>query len=285
MWTATKEIPPLTSVSAYAVVFELCELLDALLEQNKGKALLSSPPLLYFAVTRWPLGSHNASKNRPRILRILLKHGANPCEVFANYTAYERLCELAMRHHFPASNELKTGLLGMVLPFLEAGQDPNTKIRYSRAEGRHKERRGEQCLLHFAASLGDTDLIAALLEHGADVNTVDEAGSTPLDWACDIERVFHFPPQLSEIVDGFLKQPAFSGQHGLLRNYLEAASLLVSKGARFGVPTANADDKFSLPRKPLTRIHIDGLRGRGISTLFPFLGSYMLLYELFFVHP
>ena len=86
------------------------------------------------------------------------------------------------------------------------------------------------------------------------------------------------------MVDGFLQQPAFSGQNRLLRNHLEAASLLGSRGARFGVPTADADDKFSLPPKPLTRIHIDSLRSRGISTLFRLLSSYMLLYELFSVH-
>ena len=32
MWIEEMNYPPLTSVSAYVVVFELCELLDALLE-------------------------------------------------------------------------------------------------------------------------------------------------------------------------------------------------------------------------------------------------------------
>ena len=92
MWTGEMGFSPLTSVSAYAVVFELCDLLDALLEQSKGKAMHSSPPLLHLAITQLAvtqrmLYSPIDSKKRSRVLRILLDHGANPCEVFEEYTA------------------------------------------------------------------------------------------------------------------------------------------------------------------------------------------------------
>jgi len=272
VWTEELGYPPLTSVSAYAVVYELCELLDALLEQSKRKALFSSPPLLHLAVEQLPLFSFGDSKKRSRTIRILLDHGANAREVFDEYTAYERLYELGMSDRFPFLHDLEGGMLAMVLPFLEAGQDSNVKIRYSKRIGKRRNRCGEQCILHYAASSADTGLITALLEHSADVNAVDEAGSTPFDCVCDVEGDF-ITQRLSEMVDLFLQQRAFSPLNELLHYYLEAASLLVSRGARFGVSPAAADDKFLEGRKPLTRTHIDGLKSRGTGTSFRFPSS------------
>ena len=264
MWTGEMKYPPLTSVSAYAVVFELCEFLDAHLEHSKGKALLSSPPLLHLAVTQQLLSFHFDFRNRSKIIRILLNHGANACEVFEEYTAYERLCELAMEYRLPFVDGLREGMLAMVLPFLEVGQDPSVKIRFSRRMSKRRYYTGEQCLLHYAASSGDAALIAALLEHGADINAVDGSGLTPLDYICDAESRSSFA-QLSVMVDEFFQSPAFSRQIEPLRSYLEAASLLVSRGARYGVPTAGAEEDNFFERKPLTRNHIDGLKSRGIS--------------------
>ena len=154
-------------------------------------------------------------------------------------------------------------MLAMVLPFLEAGQDSNVKIKCRKRMSKRNYRSGEQCLLHHAAFSADTGLITALLEHGADVNAVDEDGSTPLNWLCDDTKDFPYY-QLSEMVDIFLQEPASSRPNGRLVNYLEAASILISRGARYGVPTAVADDKFLVERKPITQAHINGLKSRGI---------------------
>ena len=261
MWTMEMRYIPLTSVSAYAVVFDLCDLLDALLEQSKGRAMHSSPPLLHLAMMQPMPDSCFSSKKRSKVIRILLNHGANACEVFEEYTAYERLCEVAIDHHLDPTTEKSEGMLAMVLPFLEAGQDSNVKINYRGRRSKRKYRSGE-CLLHYAACLADTGLITALLEHGADVNAVDEDGSTPLDWVCDAERD-PYSYQLSEMVDKFLQEPASSRPNGRLVNYLGAASILISKGARYGVPTTAAGDPF-LWSKPVTQTHINGLKSRGI---------------------
>ena len=277
-WTMERSRSPLTSVSAFAVVFELCDLLDELLKQNSAKVLRSSPPLLHLAVTQKPLYFPIDSKKRSRIIRILLNHGANAREIFKGQTAYERICKLAITGELLIIAEV----LPMVLPFLEAGQDLNVKIKYSRRLHRGQRIRnyrcGEQCLLHHAAFAAQTGLITALLEHGADVNAVGDFGSTPLDCVCDIERD-GVTPQLSEMADEVIQQAASSDKK--LHYYLEAASLLVSRGARYGVPTADANGDFFVDafgdanllveRKPLTRTHIDGLRSRGICTLFRLL--------------
>ncbi len=268
----------LTSVLAYAVVYRFCDLLDALLEQSKGKAMHSSPPLLHLAITQpkpYSRIGFIVGKKRSEVIRILLNHGANACEVFEEHTAYERVCDIAIqrRHYLVERSE---GLLAKVLPFLEAGQ-ANVKIKYSKRISKRFYRWGEQCLLHYAAASTDTGLITALLEHGADVNAVDEDGSTPLDWLCDGTGDLS-SDQLSEIVDKFLQEPASSRQNGRLVNYLEAASILISKGARYGVPTAAADDLlyvgFSdfvgssdpVARQSVTQAHINGLKSRGIGT-------------------
>ena len=263
MWTGEMGYPALTSVSAYAVVFQLCEFLDAHLEQNKGKALLSSPPLLHIAIRKKISYIHFSSKKRPRIVRILLYHGANASEIFEEHTAYERLCESVVKKRLNFVNSQEDELLASVLPFLEAGQDPNVKITYTNRISKRNYRSGKQCLLHYAASIANAGLIAALLEHGADINAIDEAGSTPLDWVCDGERDSS-APQLSEMVDTFLQDTTSFRQNGPLRDYVEAASLLISRGARFGVPITDAVDEIFEWRKPLTRYHIDGLKRRGI---------------------
>jgi len=38
--------------------------------------------------------------------------------------------------------------------------------------------------LHFASKCGRMDIVHYLLDQGADVNTRDDAGETPLFWAC-----------------------------------------------------------------------------------------------------
>ena len=127
------------------------------------------------------------------MIRILFHGGANACEIFDEYTAYEKLCELATIGRLPIVNVLRGEILPMVTPFLEVGQDANVKSRYRKSLKTHGYRHSEQCLLHHSASSADTGLITALLEHGADVNVADEAGSTPFDWAMRREKRF-FPP-------------------------------------------------------------------------------------------
>ncbi|MBU0717999.1 MAG: ankyrin repeat domain-containing protein [Planctomycetes bacterium] len=50
----------------------------------------------------------------------------------------------------------------------------------------------EQTPLHLAAKSGDKDRVAILIEHGADVNALDVAGSTPIHMAC-LARPLEFP--------------------------------------------------------------------------------------------
>ena len=257
---------PLLNMCAFVVVFELCDLLHALLEAKEGQGLASSPPLLHLAVIQSPPRTNMSGEKRSRILRTLLSHGANASEIFEEQTAYEKLCELIMNDQLRV-DDLRKDVRAMVVPFLEARQDPNMKVGYNKRSGRRGYRRSQQRLLHYAASSANSALITALLEYGAALNTTDEDGLTPLDCVCDAERALNNGFQLVDMVEAFLKDDAW--EELPFDDYLKAASLLLSRGAQYGTPIEDTVDKLGFERKSITKKHIDGLRSRGISTFSP----------------
>ena len=263
MWTGEMQYPPLDCISALAVWFHHCYILDELLERKKGKAYTSSPPLLHLAVMERPLYPVAFSEDRLRSIRSLLDHGAYMSEVFEGYTPYGTLCKLIMESKHYRGYERDDDLQNLILLFLRKGQAPNIRIEFRRRLTKRTYRSAQQCLVHFAAEYAKPELISTLLDYGADVNVVDDAGSTPLDCVCDGPREI-YRVQLSEIINNFLQDPPGSRPTEDLRRGIRVASLLISRGGRFGVSSADVDHKFSKERQPVTQAQVEGLKSRGI---------------------
>ena len=261
-WTEDWGNTPFNCVSALAVALGLSDLLDELMKRKNSKHSLSSPPLLHLAVGGKTRGiSRIDSEKRSRTIRCLLDNGANSKEVFQGCTPYERLCKLAFEHGFISGvDELST----VVMPFLQTGQDPNVDIEYEQWGGRRGYLTRMICLLHYAAALANCEMIYTVLEYGADVNAIDDAGSTPLDYVCD-GTIHRFDIQLSHLITDFLEEPPESRPKEELYRILQAASLLISRGGRFGLSSIlSPGDKFFLERLLVTEGQIKALRSRGI---------------------
>ena len=262
IWTNKMRRSTLVCVSAFAIVFDFCDLLDELLELEKGKIGISSPPLLHLAVSGFVTSLSKVDfEKRSRPIRSLLNHGADPSEIFEGHTPYSRLCEIYanIRSDTPEDRQM----LIMVLPFLQAKQDPNARIRLSKSLRKRQYHSIEQCLLHIAAGAANLELVYAVLDYGANVNAVDDAGCTPLDCARDNGRIYRFS-QLSEMVDEFLQMPPGSQPMKELRRRIQVASLLISRGGRFGVSSAGESDKFLNERRLVTQLQVDMLKSRGL---------------------
>ena len=265
MWTLEMRKLPLSCVSALAVVCDLCDLLDELLELEKGRLCVSSPPLLHLAVSEpmlW-MSSIN-SRKRSRSIQTLLDHGADTNEVFDGDIPYERLCKFIMTRKIHLDDNPHGGLAKLVIPFLQKGQDPNIKINFERRKGKLPYRLFWRCLLHHAAQSADCELLYILLEHGANVNAMDDTGSTALDCLCDGNRDYGPNSQLSTMVDALLQESPKFPPKQQLRRRIQAVSLLISRGGRFGIPTPDADDKFLDVRRSVNNNHLEILRSHGI---------------------
>ena len=256
------EYPPLNCVSALVVLFNLCNTLDELLERNKGKAYTSSPPLLHLAVMRHPLNPRVViSEKEVRIIRSLLNHGAYLSEVLDGYTPYGILCKRIMVNSYYEDSRQDSFLQNLILLFLQKGQAPDIMIEPSI---RSRSPSHQQCLVHFAAERAMPELISTLLDYGADVNVVDSAGSTPLDRVCDGSRVYASVPQMSELIYEIFQDPPGARPTEELRRRIRVASLLISRGGRFGVSSADADHDTFWVRHPVTQVEVEGLKYRGI---------------------
>lgn len=107
--------------------------------------------------------------NRAEMARILISHGA-ALDAKALFYGSLRLT--------PLHKAAELGSLETVEVLLEAGLDPNI-----RTEGANNV-----TPLHIAAARGKNDVIRLLVEKGADLGALDLVGTTPLDWAVNMER-------------------------------------------------------------------------------------------------
>ncbi len=69
------------------------------------------------------------------------------------------------------------GNIEMLIKLIKCGRDPD-----------EDDNRGRTCL-HLAASRGREDVLRALVDHGADVKTVDKQGNTPLHYCGHVETI------------------------------------------------------------------------------------------------
>lgn len=87
---------------------------------------------------------------------------------------------------------------------------------------------GDEESLHDAAQLGDRDLLQELLKHGADPNTFDEIGKTPLHYAAEREDIDMMRMLLAGGADVNAHDEAQIG-NTVLRQVAESCSLQVAK--------------------------------------------------------
>jgi len=72
---------------------------------------------------------------------------------------------------------------------LEFGANPNSQTQVGvRSNGAHRPLLQGETTLHFAAELGDQDMITALVDAGADKSAVNALGETPRDFAAKCNR-------------------------------------------------------------------------------------------------
>ena len=263
MWTMgipEPRDPPLTSVAACAIVFGLCDLLRGLLEEGRDDALNSNPPLLHLTILKGRL--YVSSNICSIMLHTLLEHGANIHEKHDDSTAFETILQRSM--HVSGLSYEPEDLAIMVKYFLHAGQGPNVKIKYRRGMYVSEIHRSEESMLHLAALNQNIDMIKILLEHGADINSVNESSYTPLDRIFDRDHYPRSAVSLGELINEFLAGPEIYQLDAMTRQCFEAASILCSNGGRFGTGCWEVNETTGLDRTYLTEDQIDGLKAKGI---------------------
>jgi len=112
----------------------------------------------------WTALHYAAFKNRPRIIRLLLKHGANLHAYSSIYDMSRTPLELAVRYCRRRA----------------------ARVLYSEIAKQYPEAYGSP--LHAAAEIGDPVLARELIETGAGINAVDYKLQTPLHWAVGQRR-------------------------------------------------------------------------------------------------
>ena len=140
---------PVNSIEALVVTFANSAILRELLELNSGKIKSSNPPLLHLAVFRNSSGPRQkiteearlqTEKARLQTVQLLIEYGADWRETFQGITPFERLHQ---EHGDYCARRFRR--LVMLLPFLQAGQDPNLLIDFTGA-------RIDRDALHLAAN-------------------------------------------------------------------------------------------------------------------------------------
>ena len=106
----------------------------------------------------------------PAIIKAMLDLGADPNEL--NKDGYTPLFWLAEQDYGGADNDL-------IELLVKSGADVNFRYRNLKVTP-----------LHVAAGRGKSSFVAALLKHGAEVNSADHEGATPLYWLADNGPVY-----------------------------------------------------------------------------------------------
>lgn len=156
----------------------------------------------------WTALHYAAFKNRPRIIRLLLKYGANLHAYSSIYAMSRTPLELAVRYRRRRAAQLL----------------------YSESAERDSGTYGLP--LHAAADIGDPALARDLIEAGAVVNAVDYKLQTPLHWAVGQRR-----PLLAELILEYQKVERISPPASLSQE--ETVKVLLCSGANLEAKDAD----------------------------------------------
>ena len=118
----------------------------------------------------------------------LLQHGVRLNAVWDGRTPFQVLFVSARYNKFDGSGRgfiENLPLNRLVNHLLEGGQDPNVNITLPQRKGRRPNRTVKLTTCK-ALHVATRDMAENLLEHGADVNSIDSEGHTPLDLACGV---------------------------------------------------------------------------------------------------
>ena len=265
LWTEEWEQHLIWSRAAAAANLGLTETLDQLIQRDAATLNAESRSLLHFLIggifakgrspLKVPFEHHLAD------IRLLLDKGAGMYQRTNGETAFELFCRLRMDSPRLPTITDNVKLLQTARIFLEAGQNPDVQIRYRRRLGKRIHQSGEQCLLHWAAESHSASLVRELLRYNANVNALDSYGHTPLDFVCD-RPWFDATGQISFHIENFLAEHDPMDHH--LRDRLEIATQLVSKGGRYGAPF-DATQKFGVHEGVVTEAQVRRLQTRGIN--------------------
>lgn len=177
----------------------LAELADLLLSHQADPNLASSEKsqqtALHFA----------ARQNHPELVKILLKHGANPNQAAAKDVT-------------PISLAAKAGYVDIVILLLEAGVDINQSY----------------ALFHAAKCKTSTAVLELLVERGGDINFPDEHGVTPVFAAISANSLVNFKFFLERGIDKSLHPPGLTLSQHAFANW----GAIEAKGEK-----ANAEDR------------------------------------------
>ena len=127
-----------------------------------------------------------ANAGQEALTDLLLEHGADPVSIGAgDWVAYPAIADKLLERG--ANVNLEPGAwVGLCCTGNSGHKENVTLVRAMLRCGADVAARYKgRTALHCAAKAGFANVVAVLIEHGADVNTLDERGQTPLDAAED----------------------------------------------------------------------------------------------------
>ncbi|KAI2720643.1 hypothetical protein CBS147332_3883 [Penicillium roqueforti] len=190
--------------------------------------------LLYFLLLRWVelyedlpmlvrMGYSFAARIRSqRALDILRRQGADIDMIDPNNCS--ALSDLVSTHDLEGTRLL-----------LQNGANPNITAQHSGISP-----------LAIAAHEGQDDIVALLLQHGANIDILDEVGHTPLHWACEknsLDTVRLLLSHGADIEGSGQRTPLLSVA---MKNQLQMAELLIKEGANVNARDAGGNNALRL---------------------------------------
>ena len=217
MWVGEMSCPPIESVRSFAVAAKLSLFLNQTLHMSdvNQPLTISFTHLLVWSSTSHPFVMVDSSGAKElMILKMLLDANASLKTRWEEKTPFQFLCT---EHLIVAKAE-------MISCFLDHGQDPEEPFTYRERMSKRKSATRTCFPLHHAASERDESTVKILVEHGANVNSLDSLERTPLD------RLYRHLG--NQIVDFLTTFPNIGSKARSLPRRLRIISFLLDKGGR-----------------------------------------------------